>query len=192
MTTPSFPFAILPDRPEAGGHPCPRPATHGTRTFLRTLLPLLLVLMLASCSEDDGPVDPPVTPGIAEIEARVHLLINQYRADKGLAPLALSDVITTQARNHSRNMADGSVPFSHDGFQQRVDEIKKQISIAGAAENVAMNSGYSDPAKVAYDGWLKSDGHRKNIEGNYDMTGVGVAQSSDGAYYLTQIFAKSR
>lgn len=156
------------------------------------LLPLLVLLMIASCSEDDGPVTPPVDTGISEIEARVHALINQYRVEQGYAPLTLSDVITAQARQHSSNMASGSVPFSHDGFELRLDEIRKQLNIGGAGENVAMNSGYSDPAKVAFDGWLKSDGHRANIEGNYDLTGIGVAQSSAGSYYLTQLFVKTR
>jgi uncharacterized protein YkwD len=150
------------------------------------------LLFLASCSDDNG-VDPiPVNTGIPEIEQRVHTLINQYRAENGLVPLTLSDVITTQARAHSRNMADGSVPFSHDGFDDRVAAISAQIPISGAAENVAMNSGYSDPARIAYDGWLKSEGHRNNIEGNYDLTGIGVYQASGGSYYLTQLFAKSR
>lgn len=153
---------------------------------------MLLALLMISCSEDDGPITPPIDTGIAEVEARVQLLINQHRADKGLAPLTLSDVITTQARQHSRNMADGTTPFSHDGFQERVDAIKKQINIGAAGENVAMNSGYTDPARTAFDGWIKSDGHRANIEGDYNLTGIGVSQSSTGAYYLTQIFAKSR
>ncbi len=162
-----------------------------SRLHARSFL-LLALLFIAACS-DDEPVSPITdNPGIPEIEQRVHTLINQYRVGQGLQPLTLSDIITTQARNHSRDMADGSVPFSHDGFQERVDAISAQISIGGAAENVAMNSGYSDPARIAYDGWLKSDGHRKNIEGDYDLTGIGVAQSSSGGYYLTQLFAKSR
>ncbi|MBR9975902.1 MAG: CAP domain-containing protein [Bacteroidetes bacterium] len=160
--------------------------------LLPLLLPLLLVLLLVSCTEDDGPIAPPVDPGIVEVEARVLLLIKQYRGDNGLAPFAISDVITTQARNHSRAMADGTVPFSHDGFPERVEAIKKEINIAGAGENVAMNSGYTDPARAAVDAWIKSDSHRANIQGDYDLTGVGVAQSSRGGYYLTQIFAKSR
>jgi uncharacterized protein YkwD len=155
-------------------------------------LPFLLLLFLVSCTEDDGPVTPPVDPGIMEIEARVHTLINQHRVEQGYAPLTLSDIITTQARRHSTNMADGSVLFSHDGFQERLDEIKKQIDIGGAGENVAMNSGYTDPAKVAVDGWIKSAGHLANIEGNYDLTGIGVTQNSTGTWYLTQIFVKSR
>ena len=173
-------------------HPAPQPRTGALLPRLRLVPALLLLLVLASCSEDDGPVDPPVDPGIAEVEARVHLLINQYRADKGLAPLSQSDVITTQARKHSGDMADGSVPFSHDGFDDRVTAIRQQPSISGAGENVAMNSGYSDPAQTAVSGWIKSDGHRANIEGDFDLTGIGVSQSRSGAYFLTQIFAKSK
>lgn len=160
------------------------------RTRLAVLL--LSLFILVSCSDDDGagPVIP--DPGIPEVENRVHTLINQYRVEQGLAPLTFADVMTTQARGHSRNMADGDVPFSHDGFEERVDVIRTQIEIAGAAENVAMNSGFSDPAQKAVEGWIDSDGHRNNIEGDYDLTGIGVAQSSSGAYYLTQLFAKSR
>ncbi len=155
------------------------------------LLLIVSVFILASCSDDDG-VGPVDNPGIPEIEQRVHTLINQYRVDQGLAPLTISDVITTQCRNHSRNMADGTVPFSHDGFQDRVNAISSQISISHAAENVATNSGYSDPAQIAVNGWIKSAGHKKNIEGDYDLTGIGVSQSSEGGYYLTQMFARSR
>ncbi len=162
--------------------------------FLRigALFTFLILLLLVSCSEDDGPVTPPVDTGITEIEARVQTLVNQYRVEQGYAPLTLSDVITTQARQHSNNMASGSVPFSHDGFDQRIEEIKKVINVGGAGENAAMNSGYSDPAKVSFDGWIASPGHLENIEGNYDLTGIGVAQNSAGTYYLTQIFVKTR
>ncbi|MBR9979309.1 MAG: CAP domain-containing protein [Bacteroidetes bacterium] len=157
--------------------------------------PLLLVLLLmlaVSCSEENGPVSPPINPGISEIESRVHQLINQYRVEEGLTPLTRSDIITMQARAHSNDIADGSVPFSHDGFEQRVETIKAEIAIAGAAENVAMNSGYSDPASISVEKWIESDTHRTNIEGNYDLTGIGVAQAASGAYYLTQIFVKTR
>jgi uncharacterized protein YkwD len=156
------------------------------------LVPAVLLLLLVSCSEDDGPITPPVVTGISEIEARVHTLINQYRVDNGYAPLTRSDVIDAQARAHSTNMANGTVELSHDGFQARVDEIRKSINVGGAGENVEMNSGYTDPARIASDAWIRSDPHRANIEGNYDLTGIGVAQNSAGMYYVTQIYIKSR
>jgi uncharacterized protein YkwD len=31
-------------------------------------------------------------------------------------------------------------------------------------------------------------GHRKNIEGPYEVTGIGVARNAQGEVYFTQIF----
>ncbi len=36
-------------------------------------------------------------------------------------------------------MAKGKVAFSHDGFEARINKLKKKYSICGAAENVAYN-----------------------------------------------------
>ncbi len=152
---------------------------------------LLSLLLLSSCADDDGPVDPPPT-GTEKIELRVHELINEYRAGKGLGALTTHSAITEESRTHSKNMAEGTVEFGHDGFADRIARIRTSLPLSGGAENVAFNSGYDDPAQVAFDGWIDSDGHRKNIEGNYDKTGIGAAQSPEGAYYLTQIFVKSK
>ena len=85
-------------------------------------------------------------------------------------------------------MANGAVPFGHDGFEQRVQALAKAIPYKAAAENVADNQGYNDPATQAVQGWLKSDGHRRNIEGQYNLTGIGIALNANGEYYFTQIF----
>jgi uncharacterized protein YkwD len=53
---------------------------------------------------------------------------------------------------------------------------------------VAFNQGHRDPAAVAVQGWLESPGHRENIEGPYELTGVGVASNAKGEVYFTQIF----
>lgn len=126
----------------------------------------------------------------ASIERAVFNQINQYRQGQGLSPLAWDNTISNQARIHSQNMANGTVPFSHNGFAQRVQEIAKVISYRGAAENVAYNRGYSDPATKAVQGWLNSSGHLRNIKGNYNLTGVGIARNAQGEYYFTQIFIR--
>jgi hypothetical protein len=120
------------------------------------------------------------------LEKSVFNQINQYRAKKGLKQLNLSEKISHQARIHSQNMATGKVPFSHQGFEQRVMAIPLKYS--SAAENVAYNTGYSSPANEAVSGWLKSPGHLKNLQGKYNLTGVGVATNDKGEVYLTQIF----
>ncbi len=131
-------------------------------------------------------------PTTAALEQSVFNQINQYRASRGLPPLTQDDRIATQSHNHSQAMANGQVPFGHAGFQERVQMIGKQIPLRGAAENVAYNQGVKDPAKQAVDGWLKSAGHRSNIEGEFNLTGVGVAQNGKGEYYFTQIFIRQR
>ncbi|CAL1157815.1 unnamed protein product [Cladocopium goreaui] len=41
------------------------------------------------------------------------------------------------------------------------------------------------------EGWIKSPGHRKNLEGAFDLCGIGVAQASTGEFFFTQLFARS-
>lgn len=128
---------------------------------------------------------------LADLEKSVYEQVNKYRASRQLPPLTLNSSIIEQAKIHSQNMANGKVPFSHNGFQQRVDAIGKSITYREAAENVAYNLGFSDPARNAVEGWIKSPGHRKNMEGNYNLTGIGIAKNTKGEYYFTQIFIRS-
>jgi uncharacterized protein YkwD len=127
-------------------------------------------------------------PTTAALEQSVLQKINAYRVAKKLPPLTLNATISNLARTHSQNMASGKVPFGHQGFQTRVQTIAKSFTFRAAAENVAMNQGFSDPAATAVNGWLNSAGHRNNIVGNYNLTGLGVAKNSSGSYYFTQIF----
>jgi uncharacterized protein YkwD len=59
--------------------------------------------------------------------------------------------------------------------------------ITVVAENVA--SGQMSAREVV-DGWLNSPGHRRNIEGNFKLTGIGLARGSRGMIYFTQIFTR--
>lgn len=129
---------------------------------------------------------------IPALEQAVLTQINQYRASRKLSPLTLDPSISVQARAHSQAMASGRTPFSHNGFQQRVQAIALTISYSRAAENVAYNQGYSDPVRQAVQGWLQSPGHRQNIEGSFDLTGIGIAQNAKGEYYFTQLFIRRR
>ncbi|MFN6439225.1 MAG: CAP domain-containing protein [Nostoc sp. DedSLP01] len=128
------------------------------------------------------------TSNAAAIEASVYQQINRFRSTQSLPALTRNSAIDDQARIHSRNMANGNVPFGHTGFSQRIQLIG--IPYQGAAENVAMNRNYSDPATQAVQGWLNSSGHLANIRGNYNLTGIGVAINSKGEVYLTQIFLR--
>jgi uncharacterized protein YkwD len=142
---------------------------------------------------DQTPVAQAQTAGAATttMETAVFNQINTYRASQKLPALKLNAAITTQARNHSATQAS-TKRMSHDGFQARVNAIGTTVPWSGAAENVAYNFGYSDPATVAVNGWIKSPGHLANIKGNYNLTGIGVARNAQGQVYFTQIFIRSR
>jgi uncharacterized protein YkwD len=128
----------------------------------------------------------------ADLEQTVHQQINQYRKSRNLPPLKMDSRISEQARVHSEAMSSGRVPFSHNGFEGRVKAIAQSISYRSAAENVAYNQGYSKPDEQAVEGWIKSSGHRKNMEGDFDLTGIGITKNAKSEYYFTQIFIKSR
>ena len=125
---------------------------------------------------------------VLQLEQEVHQLINRYRISKNLSPLIAHEIITRQARMHSRAMATKRTPVTHSGFDQRVEIISRSLPFKAAAENIAYNRGYSHCAQRVTQGWLKSTVHRNNIEGDYHLTGIGVAMDAQGTCYITQIF----
>ena len=62
------------------------------------------------------------------------------------------------------------------------------MSFSRFAENVGANNYDRSAAPgTAVSEWLRSSGHRKNIEGNFAVTGVGIAHAGD-TFFFTQIF----
>jgi uncharacterized protein YkwD len=120
-------------------------------------------------------------------------LVNEHRKRMGLELLAHDARIASVARRHSEDMAGGRVPAGHEGFDARQRHISKIIPLRGIAENVGIND-YppSETVQTAVSGWLGSRGHRKNLEGGYDLTGVGIARDARGTFYYTQIFVRRR
>jgi len=113
-------------------------------------------------------------------------LINDYRRKKGLGKLAANPVMNAEALKHSENMAARRTSFSHNGFQGRIKRISSSLNgVSNAAENVAMGS---TSAKQVVEEWLSSPMHRRNIEGPYSLTGIGVTADKKGVLYFTQIF----
>jgi uncharacterized protein YkwD len=124
------------------------------------------------------------------LEQEVHEQINAYRLSQGLGPLALDARLGELAREHSREMAQGRIPFGHSGFEQRAQIIRRSYAHSELGENVGYNWGRADPAAEAVARWLRSAQHRTNIAGDFRLTGIGVAENEKGEYYFTQIFLK--
>ncbi|HVS98028.1 MAG TPA: CAP domain-containing protein [Puia sp.] len=147
--------------------------------------PALAVLRKPSVTERT-PV--PKTTVSASMSADILRYVNDHRRSMGLHPLEANSFISSVALGHSRDMLTGRSPFGHDGFRDRIDRIRKRLGhLHTVAENVA-----SGPmtAREVVDGWLHSPGHRRNIEGDFRLTGIGVASARNGRIYFTQIFTK--
>ena len=150
-----------------------------------TLLACVL-LLLGACTSGRGPAD---TTRVETIELRVHRLINEARADRGLPRLTRFDALDEEARRHSLAMANGRVRFSHRGFEDRAARIRAVAAVTSVGENLSQTRGHGDPAAVAVEQWLASRGHRRNLMGDYELTGVGAAEARDGTVFVTQLFA---
>jgi len=113
--------------------------------------------------------------------------VNEDRKEHNLPPLQINELESSLALNHSQDMASGKVKFGHDGFNTRARKIQKSLGSTEIGENVA--SGPMTAHEVV-DGWLKSPGHKKNIEGHFTLTGIGWASDKKGNIYFTQIFSR--
>ncbi|HWP67453.1 MAG TPA: CAP domain-containing protein [Candidatus Limnocylindria bacterium] len=153
------------------------PAPARRAAWWRALLVIALLVGAASTARAGDP-----------LEQQVLSLVNRHRATRGLPALRADARIAREARRHSAAMASGTVPFGHAGFAERGAALRRVMPCRSSAENVASSLGYDDPAGEMVRGWLASSGHRKNIEGPYETTGVGVARSARGQIYVTQIF----
>ncbi len=155
------------------------------------LLTALLLVHLSACAQVKD-IRSRLTAynktNLATLNTDIIKLVNDHRASIGLPALQMLDVISTEAQQHSADMVKGTTPFGHDGFETRAGHIKKAVGfIYGVAENVAYGQ---MTAEEVVNGWLHSPGHKKNIEGDYNFTGVGTVQREDGVIYFTQLFVK--
>lgn len=154
------------------------------RALVFSALSAVLFLSLASCNGLFDPEDPLTT---AEVEARVFKLVNDHRLGIGRNALIWNDAMAAEERAHSQAMAAGQVPIGHQGFEARSARINEIIPWSVISENVAFHGSAED----ALDAWLQSRDHQVIIEGDYDLTGVGVAKNPlNSFYYISQMFLK--
>ena len=132
------------------------------------------------------------SPEIESMEKKLVTKVNEIRASYGLKALSVWKALIMIAREHSENMAFRSLSIGHGGFEERANKIHVQHPLKVFGENVAFNIGYTDPVSIACDGWMKSEAHKKNILGDYQETGIGVAITHDGKFYFTQLFASRK
>ena len=125
-------------------------------------------------------------------EFRIFELINVERKRRGLRPLAYNERLGQMAKIQSQNMAHFQ-KMAHVIPEARLPTMTDRARHVGypfgrLAENIAL--GFSD-AQAAVEGWMNSKGHRANIlNSEVSETGIGIARSSAGGLYYTQVFGR--
>jgi uncharacterized protein YkwD len=126
---------------------------------------------------------PPVDTSAA---ARVLTLVNQARASAGCQPLTEDKRLDQAAQGHSDDMSAHNY-FSHTSQDGRtfVDREEKTGYPSPGGENIA--EGYTS-ADAVMDGWMHSDGHRRNIlDCSFATIGIGVTTKG---WYWVQDFGR--
>jgi uncharacterized protein YkwD len=120
-----------------------------------------------------------------ELAGATLCLVNQQRADAGLAPLAESTPLQTVAQRYAEHMVATGV-FAHVDGQGRMapqrvnDELPSLASRwSGIGENLGWGSeNMGSPSQIVA-AWMDSPEHRQNVlYRTYTEVGIGVAQGA--------------
>jgi len=115
-----------------------------------------------------------------EFDLQLQSLINEYRRSLGLNDLIMVKIIWDECLEHNINMENGVVPFGHDGFMERINDIRKHMPVGYAVENAGM--GYRTPEQQ-FSGWYNSPGHKVNME-HPSLTHMGVSKYGNYTTFL--------
>ena len=129
------------------------------------------------------------SPGEAKLASHVLELVNQERAQEGLAALAHNAVLEAQATQYACEMIHYGFfahtnPFTGTQLENRTAEFGYVYACIG--ENLA--AGQPTPEE-AFEAWMISEGHRYNIlHPQFTELGVGVRTGGDYGIYWVQEF----
>lgn len=119
------------------------------------------------------------------LETENFCVTNALRVREGLSPVLWSEQAHEAALAHAQDMAQNNY-FSHTdrnggSVADRVRAVGLKVS--RVAENLAAGG---QNGNLMHELLMNSQGHRKNILGQYQFLGVGVAFGEDNRPYLTQ------
>jgi uncharacterized protein YkwD len=122
-------------------------------------------------------------PGLDNEEKNMIQLHNDYRAQNGLPPFAISQKLNIVAANLAEDEAANGYS-AHTDSQGRGMTARFAacgVSISSAGENAANYS----TTQQAFNAWVASAGHKANILSDRAAMGVGRAQRGSGWIWIT-------
>jgi uncharacterized protein YkwD len=163
------------------------PRTLGDAAGFLTGLWLALALLLPIGAPWAAAAD----PGLALLESRLHLAVNDFRREQHLIPLERRSDLDAVARAHSEDMVRRGF-FAHaspegDSWVERL-ALAQLTGFSMAGENVGQ-TGRAEPTREILEGWKQSPTHRENLMSRpMNATGVGIASAPDGRLFYTQLY----
>jgi uncharacterized protein YkwD len=130
-------------------------------------------------------------PGLALLESRLHLAVNDFRREQHLVTLERLPELDAVARAHSEDMVRRGF-FSHESPEGYTwVERLGHAGVSGfrmAGENVGQTN-RADPNREILEGWKQSPAHRENLMSRpMNATGIGIARAADGRLFYTQLY----
>lgn len=120
-------------------------------------------------------------------------LVNRARRSRGLEPLvALTSL--TRAADHKSGDILRCDEFSHEACGREFTYWMTHFGYHGCSEgeNIAWGSGSLGTPRSIFRAWMHSQGHRENILGAYEDTGIGLRtgplEGYAGAHVWTEEF----
>lgn len=163
-----------------------------TQFFRLSFFVVILSFMVSCTTEDSSPETTETLPIVlnyeySPLELETMTLINDYRVSIGLNALEKINHISHKSEEHDNYMIANNV-VNHNDFDARSTNIIKVLGAKTVSENIAYDY---NSAQGAFNAWLKSESHKKNIEGNFTHFGISIRENpANGKKYYTNIFAK--
>lgn len=116
--------------------------------------------------------------------------LNEYRKSKNLSSnIEWSELSYYQVLEHSLLMSNIG-RLTHDGFNERTNELRKLYPLKSAAENLASFQNFELITKEIIaekfmDLWITSKSHRLNMEKNMNRCTVAIYKNEHNVYYGT-------
>lgn len=150
---------------------------------------ILSVVEQGKGQASSSPGDDYTTQTLSAQEEKMANLLNQDRANNGLAALTLDPELCRIARIKSADMRDKGY-FAHES--PTYGDIRAMLrefgyTFTAAGENIAHHANV-DKAQAAF---MSSSGHRAAILSSaWTKVGIGIVTDANGSIYATQVFVK--
>jgi uncharacterized protein YkwD len=116
---------------------------------------------------------------------RVLKVLSEVRREFSLDPLEELQELSILAGKDACRMAAKDIPFGHDDINERQSAFPLALAYS---ENIALTPACADPGAETIMNWMGVSTTRSRMLSQFTHTGVGVAESQDGSWYVTQIY----